>query len=133
MCHPPPRPYFGQSYWFNHVHSDKLPSAQDRYQQETRRVLGVLESVLTRQEWLVGGKITIADLSFVPYVGLGFDSPFPANLHVRRGRWNNSLNALLGGEFSFEGEFPATYRYASSPSASLPVLLKLTLVQFDVY
>lgn len=59
---------FAQGYIFNHMHREKLPSAQLRYQNETRRVLGVLESVLSKQEWLVGGKLTIADIAFVPYV-----------------------------------------------------------------
>ena len=49
-------------------HPEKIPSAIERYQKEILRVLGVLESVLSKQEWLVGGKLTIADLSFIPYV-----------------------------------------------------------------
>jgi glutathione S-transferase len=37
-----------------HVSSDeKLPSAQERYQKEILRVFGVLESVLSKQEWFV--------------------------------------------------------------------------------
>lgn len=75
-------PYFGQAYWFTHIHPSPLPSAISRYQAETRRVLGVLEGVLgasTRsggtedsetERWLVGGKFTVADLAFVPYVPL---------------------------------------------------------------
>ncbi|TCD63264.1 Glutathione S-transferase 2 [Steccherinum ochraceum] len=90
-------PYYGQSYWFNHIHPEKIPSAQERYKNETRRVLGVLESVLLKQEWLVGGKLTIADLTFVP--------------------WHNSLKGLLGEEFDFEKGFPATYRWHTSISA----------------
>ena len=54
-------------------HPEKIPSAIERYQKEILRVLGVLESVLSKQEWLVGGKLTIADLSFIPYV-----STFPS-------------------------------------------------------
>ncbi|EIN11266.1 thioredoxin-like protein [Punctularia strigosozonata HHB-11173 SS5] len=46
-------------------HSEKIPSAVERYQKEILRVLGVLESVLSKREWLVGGKMTIADISFV--------------------------------------------------------------------
>ena len=46
-------------------HPEKVPSAIERYQKETRRVLGVLEGVLSKQEWLVGGKFTVADVSFV--------------------------------------------------------------------
>ena len=49
------------------LHPEKIPSAIERYQKEVIRVLGVLESVLSKQEWLVGGKCTIADLSFIPW------------------------------------------------------------------
>ncbi|KAK7691892.1 hypothetical protein QCA50_005297 [Cerrena zonata] len=31
------------------------------------RVWGVLESILSKPKWLVGGKVTIADLSFIPW------------------------------------------------------------------
>lgn len=34
---------------------------------EVKRVLGVLNSSLEGREWLVGDKMTIADMSFVPY------------------------------------------------------------------
>ena len=62
------RPYFGQAFWFLNYHQEKIPSAVERYQKETIRVLGVLESVLSKRDWLVGGKCTIADLSFITYV-----------------------------------------------------------------
>ena len=48
-----------------------------------------MESVLVKQEWLAGGKMTIADLSFVP--------------------WNNNVGRYLGESFSFEKEFPKTF------------------------
>ena len=60
-------PYYGQAAWFSFFHSEKIPSAVDRYKKEIVRVLSVLESVLSKQEWLVGGKCTIADLSFITY------------------------------------------------------------------
>lgn len=59
------RPYFGQAVWFMKYHQEKLPSAIERYQKEILRVLGVLETVLSKQEWLVGGKLTVADISFI--------------------------------------------------------------------
>ncbi len=58
-------PYYGQAAWFTFFHPEKIPSAQERYKKETLRVLGVLEGVLSKQEWLVGGKPTIGDLSFI--------------------------------------------------------------------
>jgi glutathione S-transferase len=60
-------PYFGQSGWFSVLHHEKLPSAIERYQNEVRRILGVLEGLLEGKEWLVGDKITYADLAFLPY------------------------------------------------------------------
>ncbi|OJT13995.1 Glutathione S-transferase 2 [Trametes pubescens] len=61
-------PYFGQAAWFIMSHPENLPSVIERYQKEILRVLGVLENVLSKQEWLVGGKCTVADLSFIVYV-----------------------------------------------------------------
>ncbi|CDO72784.1 hypothetical protein BN946_scf184994.g37 [Trametes cinnabarina] len=60
-------PYFGQAIWFMRFHPEHLPSAIERYQKETQRVLSVLESVLSKQEWLVGNKPTIADISFITW------------------------------------------------------------------
>ena len=59
------RPYFGQYTWFKLYHPERIASAVERYKKEIARVWGVLDSVLSKQEWLVGGKVTIADLSFI--------------------------------------------------------------------
>ena len=59
-------PYFGQAGWFLFYHPEKVSSAVERYRNETKRVLGVLESVLSKQEWLVGGRLTVADIAFFP-------------------------------------------------------------------
>ena len=60
------RPPFGQCGWFKAIGPPpRIPVAIERYQKEILRVFGVLESVLSKQEWLVGGKCTIADLSFI--------------------------------------------------------------------
>ncbi|OJT15254.1 Glutathione S-transferase 2 [Trametes pubescens] len=68
-------PYFGQALWFLRQHSEKIPSAIERYQKEVLRIFGVLESVLAKQEWLVGGKCTVADLSFIPWNVTAVDGP----------------------------------------------------------
>ncbi|KAF1938888.1 glutathione S-transferas-like protein [Clathrospora elynae] len=66
-------PYFGQAMWFTIYHSEQLPSAQDRYYAEIKRVTGVLEDHLKKQvkgkdgPWLVGGKYSFADMAFVPW------------------------------------------------------------------
>ncbi|KAJ4305712.1 glutathione S- transferase, nitrogen catabolite repression regulator [Kalmusia sp. IMI 367209] len=69
-------PYYGQLIWFKFFHSEKLPSAVQRYAAEAKRVTGVLEGHLEKQAalfpgsdgpWLVGGKYSYADLAWVPW------------------------------------------------------------------
>ncbi|RPD58807.1 glutathione S-transferase C-terminal-like protein [Lentinus tigrinus ALCF2SS1-7] len=62
-------PYFGQAFWFMKWHSEKIPGAVERYQKETLRVFGVLDGVLAKSPsgYLVGDKVTIADLAFVSW------------------------------------------------------------------
>lgn len=60
-------PYFGQAVWFTRFHPEKLESARVRYVNEVRRVSGVLDSYLKDKQYLVGGKYSFADASFVPW------------------------------------------------------------------
>lgn len=63
-------PYFGQKAWFTFFHQEKgITSAIDRYANEIKRVVGVLDTHLKQNGtgWLVGDKCTFADLSFVPW------------------------------------------------------------------
>ena len=62
-------PYFGQAGWFHFFHPEKLPSVIERYEKEVGRVVGVVDLHLTRQgtDYLVGDKVTYADIMFVPY------------------------------------------------------------------
>ncbi|KAH8892020.1 glutathione S-transferase Ure2-like protein [Thozetella sp. PMI_491] len=68
-------PYYGQAHWFKHFHSEKIPSAIERYAKEVNRVTSVLEAHLAKQEaeysgdgpWLVGNKPSYADLSWVSW------------------------------------------------------------------
>ncbi|KAI1104614.1 glutathione S-transferase [Jackrogersella minutella] len=52
---------------FNFLRPERLPSAIERYNNQVKRVLGVLDGWLGDKEWLVGDEITYADLSFLPY------------------------------------------------------------------
>lgn len=56
-------------------HHEKLPSALERYENEAKRILGVLDGALEGKRWLVGDKMTFADLAFV--------------------NWNSMLNTFL--------------------------------------
>ena len=78
---------------FKFFFPEKIPSAIERYQKETLRVFSVLESVLSKPEnggWLVGGKPTIADLSFIT--------------------WNNgALHVAVKDIADVEKDYPAFY------------------------
>jgi glutathione S-transferase len=60
-------PYYGQAAWFKVHHPERVPSAIDRYMNEVRRILGVLDTSLEGKQWLVGDKMTFADMAFVSY------------------------------------------------------------------
>ena len=82
-------PMFGQKMWFTHFHTEKnLTSAIERYGNETKRILGVIDSHLSKRRqglglgadaavWLVGNKCTYADLSFMPWNILCLTRLFP--------------------------------------------------------
>ena len=58
---------------FSFYHKEKLPSAVERYVNEVKRVLGVLDKHLSdpkNKGWLACGKYTIADLSFISWMNL---------------------------------------------------------------
>jgi glutathione S-transferase len=46
---------------------EQIPYAQKRYLDETKRLLGVLEIRLKGREYLVGGKLTAADINAYPW------------------------------------------------------------------
>jgi len=80
-------PYYGQLAWFSFFHPEKgIQSAIDRYANEVRRVLGVIDLHLTKtgKPYLVGDKITYADLMFFP--------------------WNSGLDRIVGPDFPKEWE-----------------------------
>ena len=53
--------------WFQKVHPEKLPTAIERCNNEIKRVFGALDGVFSRQKYLAGDKVTIADLLFIPW------------------------------------------------------------------
>ncbi|CAH7670277.1 thioredoxin-like protein, partial [Phakopsora pachyrhizi] len=72
-------PYFGQAIWLKCYHHEKVPLAVKRYKNKIKRVFSVLESALSKQDWLVGGKYTFNtivanDKSFIPWHNLAVES-----------------------------------------------------------
>jgi len=68
-------PYFGQLAWFRRLHPEKLPSAIERYEKEVIRVATVLDGVLSKQKYLVGDKLTVADLIFFSWDYMIINTP----------------------------------------------------------
>ncbi|MCJ1474470.1 hypothetical protein MMC13_003128 [Lambiella insularis] len=63
-------PYFGQAAWFVNFHPEKIQSAKDRYINEIKRVTKVLDAALEGKEYLVDGRCSYADLSFLTWFGV---------------------------------------------------------------
>ncbi|GAA3985631.1 glutathione S-transferase N-terminal domain-containing protein [Comamonas faecalis] len=63
-------PMFGQLGFFNKFagkdFEDKRP--RDRYVNESRRLLGVLDKHLAGRDWIMGGDCSIADIAVFPWV-----------------------------------------------------------------
>ncbi|KAI1354475.1 glutathione S-transferase [Xylaria sp. FL0043] len=71
-----PRPRRRMRHAAGTHHAEKLPSAIERFKNEVKRVIGVIDGHLAKQgtDFLVGDKPTYADLMFIPYfksVGMG--------------------------------------------------------------
>ncbi|KAI8632683.1 glutathione-s-transferase theta, gst [Xylariaceae sp. FL1651] len=89
-------PYFGQMSWFSYHHSEKLPSAIERYYNEIKRVTGVLDAHLGRSgsPYLVGDKCTYADLMFLPYIktlGVLIVPDFDTSVYTNYSAWVNRM------------------------------------------
>ncbi|KAH7121081.1 glutathione transferase 2 [Dendryphion nanum] len=96
-------PYFGQAYWFKQLHSEKIPSAIERYVKEINRVTGVLDGWLARQKtngedgpWLVGNKYSYADLSFLSWYktilyGKAFEGDLVASDYPHFEKWIKNM------------------------------------------
>ncbi|KAI1852547.1 hypothetical protein JX265_013006 [Neoarthrinium moseri] len=60
-------PYYGQYAWFTRFHPEKVESAISRYEEQMFRVVGVLDKILEDKQYLVGDKISYADISFIAW------------------------------------------------------------------
>lgn len=56
-------PMMGQAGWFLRSAKEHVPLAIERYQKETERLFGVLETRLSQVEYLAGDEYSIADIS----------------------------------------------------------------------
>lgn len=90
-------PMFGQLHHFKSSAPEKLDYAIRRYEDESRRLLGVLETRLGESAWLAGADYSIADICNWPWCRswvhtLGYSlADFP-----RLGRWFDLIAARDG-------------------------------------
>ena len=56
-------PAFGNSGFFQKLAAEKIPMAIDRFHAEAKRLTGLLDIVLTNQEYIAGNDYTIADMA----------------------------------------------------------------------
>ncbi|KAI1209077.1 glutathione S-transferase [Annulohypoxylon truncatum] len=92
-------PYYGAAGWFIHLHPEKIPSAIDRYTKQVLRVLGVLEGYLEGKQWLVGDKMTYADMAWVPWndrvdTSLGVPEPNKFDGFPNVKAWHERMTSL---------------------------------------
>ncbi|CAG8951906.1 hypothetical protein HYFRA_00005710 [Hymenoscyphus fraxineus] len=88
--------YWGQLAWFQLFHHEPLESARKRYVDETVRIVKVLDKALEGREWLVGDRITYADLAFVSWSSslplfLSDREEWDIEDHPNYKRWNDSM------------------------------------------
>ncbi|WP_118135491.1 glutathione S-transferase family protein [Oceanicella sp. SM1341] len=67
-----------------------------RAQAMGRKVLALLERVLSERDWLCLGRPTIADLAVFPYVGLARQGELPLDDHPAVLAWIDRIRALPG-------------------------------------
>ncbi|KAK3670377.1 hypothetical protein LTR78_009730 [Recurvomyces mirabilis] len=71
-------PYYGQRAWFVLYAPEKIELCLNRYSDEIKRVLGVIDRHLksSGQKFLTGNEASYADLMFVPWHWLLLQKPF---------------------------------------------------------
>ncbi|KAH8433777.1 glutathione S-transferase family protein [Aspergillus melleus] len=101
-------PYYGQAVWFTRYHPAKVDTAVQRYVGEMRRVSGVLDKWLEHRKWLVGEKMSYADLAFIP--------------------WQNAAKSMLGDYGFDETKFPNVCAWLARMNER-PVVKELIAIQ----
>ena len=63
-------PMFGQLGFFHKFGGKEIEDKRplERYRDETRRLIGVIEKRLDGREWIMGGDYTVADIALFPWV-----------------------------------------------------------------
>ena len=60
-------PMFGQAHHFMRAKKDEVPYGSERYGKEAKRLYGVMDSQLKKNEFISGSEYTIADIAIYPW------------------------------------------------------------------
>ncbi|WP_204151632.1 glutathione S-transferase N-terminal domain-containing protein [Leptolyngbya sp. CCY15150] len=84
-------PMFGQLNHFRRTAPEKLPYAINRYEQETIRLYGVLDTQLQDRDYL-SGDYSIADMAIYPWVAAYDYMGMTLEHHSHLSRWVETMN-----------------------------------------
>lgn len=73
-----------------------FPLDIDKARENAARILGILEAHLSKNDWLVLDRATIADIACMPYVALGHEGGVPLDRYPAIRRWIGRITALPG-------------------------------------
>jgi glutathione S-transferase len=113
-------PMQGQASHFIRYAPESIPYSKSRYQNETRRLYGVLEKHLKegKREWIVGDKFTIVDIAHFAWIEnaffVGVDlTEFPA----LKG-WVDRIKARPAVQRGLDVPYPSKMRGSSNDEAA---------------
>jgi GST-like protein len=85
-------PMFGQFAHFNVYAPEKIPYAIERYKNESRRLVGVLETRLKQDDYLAG-TYSIADMAAYPWIHIAAGKSFAWDNYPAVKRWHDAIAA----------------------------------------
>ena len=84
-------PMFGQYNHFNKFAQEKIPYAIERYRQETLRLYQVLDTQLSKTEYVSGDDYSIADIAIYPWIAAHQFMELTLNNHSHLKSWYETV------------------------------------------
>lgn len=86
-------PMSGQMGHFNVYAPEKIPYAIERYNNEVRRLHGVMDKRLAQTAYLGGDDYSIADMASYPWIGVYYTLPVDVDAFPNLKRWHDAIAA----------------------------------------
>ena len=84
-------PMFGQYNHFNKYAKEKIPYAIERYKKETLRLFNVLNTQLSKAEYVSGNDYSIADIAIYPWIAAYRFMELTLDEHSQLKRWYETV------------------------------------------